>query len=188
MGIKGDRSICLNGSLPGATRGCSGREVSVVRGGETMKRGFTLIGFLVVIAVIGVIVVVLLLGLNPGKRVSDAQARGITSQTSALGSVYELCLGYVNVASTPAVQNTPADCGLRDAVNDVITTVLSAATPPPAGGPFLRFAPTGTFRLTPGTAANPNGCILGIRGAYWAVFESSNNRVTSGSSGSPVCP
>lgn len=153
-------------------------------------KAFTLIELLVVIAIIGVIVVMVIVTLDPVRRLNDAQVSALSAQTAAIGSAYELCLNYINIQSSPAVQNTPADCGYRTDSNPNITTFLSSATPPPPGGPYLKTVPAwGTFIQVPGGGSNPAGCIQGTNGKYWSVYISKNNAVTSGTTGTPVdCP
>lgn len=153
-------------------------------------KGFTLVELLVVIAIIGIVVAGVVVTLNPVKRINDAQVSTLSAQTAAVGYAYEICLNYVDISARPIVQNTPADCGYLAGGNSNITTVLSSSTPPPSGGPFLKTPPTtGTFQLVGGGGSNPNGCILGVSGGFWALYVSSTNAVAAGTS-TPVgsCP
>lgn len=154
------------------------------------RKGFTLVELLVVIAIIGIVVAGVMVTLNPVKRVNDAQISTLSAQTAAVGYAYELCLNYINISVSPAVQNTTVECGYLADGNPNITTVLSSSAPPPSGGPFLKTVPTlGTFTLLGGGGSNPNGCILGTNGGFWSLYVSSTNVITSGTS-TPVgtCP
>lgn len=147
-----------------------------------MRKGFTLVELLVVVAIIGILVVAMVALINPLKRIQDARLAALQSQVSSVGSQMNNCINYYDSASSTF--NGYNKC-------NGFTKLTSAATP---GGPFLKGTPTGggwTFQDS-SSAPISDGCVydfavIGDQTIY-VQYESLGNAVKTYYDLVPGCP
>ena len=153
-----------------------------------MKKGFTLIEMLVVIAIIAIVSGVVIVGINPAKRIADAQDSKARQDVRSVASAIEACLSWAD--PSPAAGNASTNfvqaCGL--AGGGQLTVTPAAGCVPTAavacGGPFARAVPTAVTISNNGTYACANE--QGATGSYWKYSTSTGS--VSGPNAAAACP
>lgn len=106
--------------------------------------GFTLIEMLVTIAIIAIVSGVVIVGINPAKRIQDAQDSKARQDVRSTASAVEACLSYADIVSGKT--NTPRGCSYTSGgVYSIALTSPASCTPSDTqicGAPFARAVPT----------------------------------------------
>lgn len=153
-----------------------------------LKKAFTLIELLIVVAIIGIIVVGVAIALNPTQRIIDAQTANLRAQVATVGAAFDICMNYVNPPSQAT--NGYALC------SSIAHLTSAGGAGEPAGGPFLKTTPTGTwtFQTSATAPTNLNGCVNSTASVggntVYAQFQSATNAVTAPPlpTAVPACP
>ncbi|MCL5004071.1 MAG: type II secretion system GspH family protein [Patescibacteria group bacterium] len=145
-------------------------------------RGFTLIEMLVTIAIIVIVSGALIVGINPTKRLQDAQDARAKQDVRAIASAVESCMSYVNPATNTANSNDPnTNCSPGSKLAPGSTT---------PGSPFTRAAPPSNIIFLT-SISNTNVCFYEQGSTnpanYW-VYQTNTGLVQSQSTVPNSCP
>lgn len=165
-----------------------GKKFSIFDFQFSISGGFTLIEMLVTIAIIAIVSGVVIVGINPAKRIQDAQDSRARQDVRSVASAVEACLSWVD--PTSGVTNQAAACG---ASSGGVNTSLSAAPPAPCvpsasqvcGGSFARVVPS-AVKFSAVVGATVRICELGSPGAIWE-YSTTTGQVAEAAGGA-TCP
>lgn len=125
-----------------------------------MRKGFTLVELLVVIAVVGILMAAVVVAINPAKKL--AQARDSNRKTSIGQLVTALASFYTQTASYPA------------ALADLVTNGELKSIPQTPTGASFSYAP------------NPGGCTTAAKTCLnAAIYDTYEQPATACASGNP---
>lgn len=136
-----------------------------------LSSGFTLIEMLVTIAIIAIVSGVIIVGINPAKRIQDAQDSRARQDVRSMASAIEACLSYADPVS--GATNLPSACQGPE------TTCGVLATTTPLGGPFARAVPTALICSITGTEATAIICAQELGFSTWK-YSTATGQVVAG--------
>ena len=158
-----------------------------------MKKGFTLIEMLVVIAIIAIVSGVVIVGINPSKRIADAQDSRARQDVRSVASAIEACLSWADPSPTAGNASTNFVQGCGDATvgvtNRLVTTPAAGCVPAAGttcGGPFARAIPTSVTISVDSTNAFACANEQGASGSYWKYSTKTGS--VSGPNTAAACP
>lgn len=159
-----------------------------------LDRGFTLIEMLVTIAIIAIVSGVVIVGINPAKRIADAQDSRARQDVRAVASAIEACLSWADPSPTAGNLSTNDVRACGDATvgptNQLVGTPASPCVPTTntaCGGPFSRAVPASVSISNTGVAGG-YACAneQGAPGNWWKYSTQTGS--VSGPNAASGCP